>query len=668
MFDKLLIANRGEIAVRVARTARRLGVRTIAVYSEADKDALHIRACDEAVSIGAAPAVDSYLNAEKILQVMRASGADAVHPGYGFLSENASFAAAVEAAGLVFVGPMPDTIRAMGFKSAAKQLMENAGVPVVPGYQGADQSLLKLSQEAQRIGFPVLLKASAGGGGKGMRLVESPDDIGTAMDSAKREAKSAFGDDRLLIEKYIPDARHVEVQIFGDGAGNVVHVFERDCSLQRRYQKVIEEAPAPNMPGDVRHKLLDAGVAAGRAVAYRGAGTVEFLYDGAKTFYFLEMNTRLQVEHPVSEAISGLDFVEWQLRIAAGQGLPFQQDEIKAQGHAIEARLYAEDPAQDFAPSVGLISCLKMPEDRVRIDAGVEEGQEISPYYDPMIAKLIASGVDRSATVRAMAGALRETRIAGLNTNAGFLHDLVSSELFRKGLVSTSFIKDNMTRLTASRPDEKVWAGAILWAQCRREIQSHDPWSALGGVRINGPETDVLWFAVDGLVFLVQVLRSARGYRAQLFADATAAARRDGRVPVADVAFAFDGQVREDGSVEVEVDGVSYRGFAARHKNGVRIWFGAQSWDMEMPDILSGVMSVHHTSEGSLAAPMPGVIIDLPVAPGSKVHAGTPVAVLEAMKMEHVLKAPADGVVRKFHFAPGDRVGQGDVLADFEEL
>lgn len=667
MFDTLLIANRGEIAVRIARTAKRLGVQTIAVYSEADKDALHVRACDEAVCIGAASAGDSYLNAEKIIQAMRATGADAVHPGYGFLSENASFAAAVEAAGFVFVGPMPDTIRAMGSKSAAKQLMEEAGVPVVLGYQGADQSLLKLSQEAQRIGFPVLLKASAGGGGKGMRLVESPDDLGAAMDGAKREAQSAFGDDRLLVEKYIPDARHVEVQIFGDGAGHVVHAFERDCSLQRRYQKVIEEAPAPNMSQAVRQKLLDAGVAAGQAVAYRGAGTVEFLYDGAKSFYFLEMNTRLQVEHPVSEAITGLDFVEWQLRVAAGEGLPLQQDEITARGHAIEARLYAEDPAHDFAPSVGRISCLRLPEDRVRIDKGVEEGQEISPYYDPMIAKLIASGADRSAAVRAMADALRETRVAGLDTNAGFLHALVSSELFRKGLISTSFIKDSMTGLPAPGLDEKVWAAAILWARRGPGSQSHDPWSALGGLRVNEPETDVLWLAAGGAVVLVNISRSARGYRAQLLQDATAAARREGRLPVVDTTFVFDGRVAEDGAVEVVLDAVSYRGFAARHKEGVRIWFGADYWDIGLPDVLSGAMSTHHTSEGSLAAPMPGVIIDLPVAPGSKVRAGTPVAVLEAMKMEHVLKAPADGVVRKFHFAPGDRVSQGDVLADFEE-
>ncbi|HPE32624.1 MAG TPA: biotin carboxylase N-terminal domain-containing protein, partial [Parvularculaceae bacterium] len=418
MFRKILIANRGEIAVRVAKTARRMGVATVAVYSDADKDAPHVKACDEAVHIGPPAPSESYLRAERIIEAAKRTGAEAIHPGYGFLSENAAFAEALEKAGIIFIGPTAKTIRAMGSKSAAKDLMEEAGVPTTPGYQGEDQSFETFKREAARIGYPVLLKATAGGGGKGMRMVARAEDLEEGVASAAREGKSAFGDPRLLIEKYLPRARHVEVQIFGDGKGEVVHFFERDCSVQRRHQKIIEEAPAPRLPADARARLLEAGVNAGRAVDYRGAGTVEFLYDGGENVYFMEMNTRLQVEHPVSEAITGVDLVEWQLRVASGEGLPLKQTEIRENGHAFEARLYAENPDQNFAPSIGDLSTLRLPADLARIDSGVAQGQTITPHYDPMIAKIITHGATREEALARLRTALGQTRVAGLETNA----------------------------------------------------------------------------------------------------------------------------------------------------------------------------------------------------------------------------------------------------------
>ena len=456
MFKKILIANRGEIACRVARTAKRLGVKTVAVYSDADAGAPHVKACDEAVHIGPAAAAESYLRAEKIIAACKKTGAEAVHPGYGFLSENEAFATALDEAGIVFIGPTAETIRAMGSKSAAKDLMEAANVPTTPGYQGEEQSVETFKIESARIGYPVLLKATAGGGGKGMRMVASEGELEDALKSAQREAKSAFGDDRFLVEKYVARARHLEVQIFGDGQGDVVHMFERDCSVQRRHQKVIEEAPAPNLPASVREKLLEAGVNAGKAVNYRGAGTVEFLYDpDSEGVYFMEMNTRLQVEHPVSEEITGLDFVEWQLRIASGEGLPLTQSDIHECGHAFEARLYAENPAQNFAPSIGTLTTLRLPHE-ARIDSGVEEGQEITPFYDPMISKIITYGASREEALGAMRAALENTFVAGLETNAEFLHALASEPDFIAGDVSTKFIEEHEASLLTSRaPDRK---------------------------------------------------------------------------------------------------------------------------------------------------------------------------------------------------------------------
>ena len=666
MFKKILIANRGEIAVRVAKTARRLGVATVAVYSDADRNAPHVRACDESVHIGPSAAAESYLRADKIIDACKKTGAEAVHPGYGFLSENEAFADALEKAGLVFIGPTAKTIRAMGSKSAAKDLMEAAKVPTTPGYQGEDQSVATFKMEAKRIGYPVLLKATAGGGGKGMRMVEKEADLEDALKSAQREAKSAFGDDRFLIEKYVTRARHVEVQIFGDGKGGVVHIFERDCSVQRRHQKVIEEAPAPNLPAKTRAALLKAGVDAGKAVDYRGAGTVEFLYDaGNDAVYFMEMNTRLQVEHPVSEMITGLDFVEWQLRIAAGEGLPLTQEEVKEHGHAFEARLYAENPKQNFAPSIGTLTTLRLPAEIARIDSGVEEGQAITPYYDPMIAKIITHGASREEALGAMRAALSETRVAGLETNAAFLHALAAEKDFIKGEVSTKFINEHENSLFAAAPaGPKQWAAAALWKR-GAATNTNDPWDSLTGFRLNRPRHEVMWIEHDGHAALLRLSKSDDGFNATLEPDASAAARREGREPVAPIRFSFSGAIN-GGDARITMDGDTFSAYAAPHLDRLRIWIGAAHWDIALPDPLAGI-SAHHSSEGSLTAPMPGVITLLSAKPGDAIEAGKPLLVMEAMKMEHAIKAPYDGVVKAYKFKAGDQVKDGDLLVEFEE-
>ena len=668
MFKKILIANRGEIAVRVARTAQALGVKTVAVYSDADSNAPHMRACDEAVHIGPAAATESYLRADKILDAIEQTGAEAVHPGYGFLSENAEFAEALDKAGVVFIGPTSDTIRAMGSKSAAKDLMEAAGVPTTPGYQGTDQSVAIFKAEAKRIGYPVLLKATAGGGGKGMRLVEQESGLEDALVSAQREAKSAFGDDRFLIEKYIARARHVEVQIFGDGNGDVVHVFERDCSVQRRHQKIIEEAPAPNLPGHARETLLKAGVDAGRAVNYRGAGTVEFLYDEAnEAVYFMEMNTRLQVEHPVSEMITGLDFVEWQLRIAAGEGLPLAQEDIRESGHAFESRLYAENPAQNFAPSVGDLTTLRLPEETARVDSGVEENQTITPYYDPMIAKIVTHGASREEALGAMRAALTKTHVAGLETNAGFLHALADNAAFIAGDVSTRFIDDHREALfQETKAGPEILAAAALWKRRQTAHGGRDPWASLTGFRLNRPHHEIVWIKYDGAPAIVRLSGSSDVFQATLEPDASAAARREGRDSQAPIEFSFAGAFNTDGTLRFTVDGETKTAFAAPHGDVLRVWIGADHWDIAFPNPLAGV-SAHHSSEGSLTAPMPGVVTVLSAAPGDMVAAGAPLLVMEAMKMEHSIKAPYDGVIKAYKFEAGDQVKDGDLLVEFEE-
>lgn len=664
MFQKILIANRGEIACRVARTARRMGIGTVAVYSDADADAPHVQVCDEAAYIGPSPASESYLRVDRIVDAARRTGAQAIHPGYGFLSENAEFAEALEKAGIVFIGPASETIRAMGSKSAAKDLMEAAGVPTTPGYQGASQTLTTFRAEARRIGYPVLLKASAGGGGKGMRRVDSEEDLRSALESARREARSAFGDDRLLIEKYITRARHVEVQVFGDGRGNVVHMFERDCSIQRRHQKVIEEAPAPGLPPQVRQELLAAGVEAARAVKYRGAGTVEFLYDGKDAVYFMEMNTRLQVEHPVSEMITGQDFVEWQLRIAAGEGLPLSQDEIVQTGAAVEARLYAEAPGENFAPSVGTVTTLRLPAHIARVDSGVSEGQEIGPFYDPMIAKIVTHASSRTEAIAQLTRALCETHVAGLESNSTFLYRLASSPAFERAELSTRFIDEHAGSLFAE-PEigAEVIASCALWMD-RRNRTEPDAGSA-DGFRLNQPFRNAYWIGGGERPARLQIIRRGNQYEAVVETDTCARSRREGHIPQTVSSVSFAGTALPGGEVRIEIDSVSRQTFVAPHLEGARIWLDGNHVSVDFPDVPGGIGSTSAAS-GSLQASMPGVITMLCATEGHSAKKGEALLVMEAMKMEHTVYAPADGRITGFRFRVGDQVKSGDLLVDFE--
>jgi len=629
MIASLLIANRGEIARRVIRTARRMGVHTVAVYSEVDAEAPHVSEADEAVAIGPAPARESYLSASAILAAARRTGAEAIHPGYGFLSENAEFAAAVIADGRVWVGPPPAAIRAMGLKDAAKRLMAAAGVPVTPGYLGEDQSPEILAREAAAIGWPVLIKAVAGGGGKGMRAVHAPEDFADALAGARREATAAFGDDRVLLEKLVASPRHIEVQVFADTHGGVVHLFERDCSLQRRHQKVIEEAPAPGLDADTRRVLCEAAVRAARAVNYEGAGTVEFIADGseglrADRIWFMEMNTRLQVEHPVTEAVTGIDLVEWQLRVAAGEPLPLRQDQIALAGHAIEARLYAEDPAHGFLPSVGPLTHLRLP-DLVRVDAGVAEGGAVTPFYDPMIAKLIAHADTREAAAARLAAAARSVEVWPVKTNAAFLARCAADSDFVAGRIDTGFIEARLGALIAPAraaiPPGAVARLALGQEEAAR-LETPSPWDPLGpatGFRLNQPPT-----------------RTARVYA-------------DG-APV-EVAFDFAappaGIELPEGDIVVFADGAATRLSAHRPLDA-----GA-----------AGALL-----DGAVLTPMPGRIVAVAVTEGEVVAAGQTLVVLEAMKMEHALTAPAEGRVKELRVAVGDQVAEGTIAARLEPL
>ena len=668
MFDKILIANRGEIAMRVARTARRLGIRVVAVYSEADKHAPHVAAADEAVGIGPAAVSDSYLRIDRIVAAAKATGANAVHPGYGFLSENADFCESLEQEGIVFIGPTATTIRAMGSKSAAKDLMEKAGVPTLPGYQGQDQSIDVFSREAERIGYPVLLKATAGGGGKGMRLVEHPDQLEAALESARREAISSFDDDRFLIEKYLVRPRHVEVQVFGDGRGNVIHVFERDCSVQRRHQKVLEEAPAPNLPTAIREDLLQSGVRAAEAVDYRGAGTVEFLYDGAAGVFFMEMNTRLQVEHPVSEEVSGLDFVEWQFRIAAGETLPLKQSEIRESGHAFEARLYAEDADRNFAPSVGHISHLALPAN-ARNDCGVEQGQEITPFYDPMISKIITHGSSRAAALTSMQKALENVRVVGPETNARFLHALCMEPDFADGHLSTGFIEEHSDTLFARADIDIEAAIAVALSEYFSSPPAsgdQSPWSRIASWRTNMPTERTMFFRRDDDVERLTLYFDGAEVSGEWEPNATAHARRQNARGESVRALDIANISIESESVLFDYDGRRYEAYIAPVGNGARVWFGAEYVDVEGVDIgASDSASVAAT--GSLVAPMPGVITVINKSAGDTVVAGETLLVLEAMKMETEIHAPADGVLRTYRFQCGEQVEKGDLLVEFDE-
>jgi len=638
-FGKILIANRGEIACRVIRTARRLGIRTVAVYSDADRGALHMKQADEARRIGPPPAAQSYLDIDAIVAAAKATGAEAVHPGYGFLAENEDFATACKKAGVVFIGPSPEAIAAMGDKSAAKRLMEKAGVPLVPGYHGENQDAAFLEKEAARIGFPVLIKPSAGGGGKGMRVVRERKEFAAALQGAQREAKSSFGDDRVLIERYLDRPRHIEMQVFGDSQGNVVHLFERDCSVQRRHQKVIEEAPAPGF--SKRNEMGAAAVAAAKAIHYTGAGTVEFIAEQDGRFYFMEMNTRLQVEHPVTEMITGLDLVELQLRIAAGEPLPFKQDALRVNGHALEARIYAEDPEREFLPSIGKLAYLRFPEG-ARVDTGVAEGDEISPWYDPMIAKVIVHADTRAAALARMAAALRDTQIVGPATNVEFLRRICESDAFSRGEIDTGLIERHRAELLRPRgavPAEVLATAALAELaheektareRAMRSTDAHSPWHAVDGWRLNEESHhDFIFSAADA----------------------------EHRVRVA---------FRDDGR-RVEIDGRAVEAAAktqtVRDGRNWHVFLDGTRWTLALKDDLP---DVDVEAAGSLAAPMPGRVIKLMVQPGARVTKGQPLLILEAMKMEHTIAAPADGTVKEIHYGEGDQVLEGAQLLRVE--
>ncbi|MCA3218600.1 MAG: acetyl/propionyl/methylcrotonyl-CoA carboxylase subunit alpha [Burkholderiales bacterium] len=685
MFTKILIANRGEIACRVAATARRLGVRTVAVFSDADATARHVSLCDEAVRLGPAPARESYLRGDRIIEIALATGAQAIHPGYGFLSENADFAEACAKAGVAFIGPPAAAIRAMGSKSEAKALMEKAKVPLVPGFHGADQDPAFLRREADRIGYPVLIKASAGGGGKGMRVVTSSAEFADALASCKREAAASFGDDRVLVEKYLERPRHIEIQVFSDAHGGALYLFERDCSVQRRHQKVIEEAPAPGMSAERRKAMGEAAVAAARAVGYVGAGTVEFIATADITtaaghFYFMEMNTRLQVEHPVTEMITGHDLVEWQLRVACGEPLPVQQDALKIHGHAIEARIYAENPDKGFLPAIGRVSHMALPAAvefqrnadgeafhdpaPVRIDAGVRAGDAISPHYDPMIAKLIVWGATREHALARMRGALAETHIVGLANNVDFLGRLVANHSFAIAQLDTGLIERERATLF---PNEDKLPNEFLALACARVLADEatavgaDPWSRRNGWRLNGAYTRELTFKSERGVHDVKIdyARDSHardgyhfehgGLRTPLVIQPAPAGAAPSRLTL----LLADRTLHADVVRHVDKAG-----------DDLHVFLGGRHRALTLVDIIAHA-GEGEAAEGRLSAPMPGKVIAVSATKGARVARGTPLLVMEAMKMEHTIVAPADGVVEEVLFGVGEQVAEGAALVQF---
>lgn len=647
---RLLIANRGEIACRIIDTAQKMGLQTIAVYSEADRKARHVRLADEAIFIGAADAASSYLNQDTLLQAMRDSRADALHPGYGFLSENPDFADAVRMAGFIFVGPPTKAIRAMGLKDEAKRLMADAGVPVVPGYDGADQDPNTLAENAKEIGYPVLIKARAGGGGKGMRKVDSPDAFAALLDSAVREAVSAFGDGHVIIEKYITAPRHIEVQLLSDRHGTHLHLFERDCSVQRRHQKVIEEAPAPHMPDEVRTAMTRAAVNAAKAIDYEGAGTVEFIADGSGTltpagFWFMEMNTRLQVEHPVTERVTGLDLVALQLRVAAGEPLLLKQSDIQLNGHAVEARIYAEDPENDFLPSPGQINELMFPESEgLRTDTGVDSGDEVSGYYDPMIAKMIATGTDRQEALQQLARGLGQTCLIGLTSNLSFLSRLCQHEVIKDGQMTTSFVDQNLEYLT----DQSLPPDAVLAAAGMSKLQAD---TALPGWRHWGAgNLPVLLEAKAGLIRLDLQIRSADDITLNI----------DGR-SVSYVVLRCAGHKL----TSWQLDGPNGQVTVYTFTKGQAIWAsdGADTWVFHLANTIK--QDTEEQSDGIIRAQMNATVSQITAQDGDKVNAGDRLIVLEAMKMEQSVLAPADGQIEKIAVNEGESVSAGQILCRF---
>ncbi|MTI09185.1 acetyl/propionyl/methylcrotonyl-CoA carboxylase subunit alpha [Curvivirga aplysinae] len=667
MFTKVLIANRGEIAVRVIKTAREMGIASVAVYSDADANAMHVAMADEAVHLGPAPARESYLIGEKVIQAALDTGAEAIHPGYGFLSENAEFADAVEAAGLIFIGPTADAIRAMGSKSAAKELMGGASVPLVPGYHGDNQDADFLKSEADKIGYPVLIKASAGGGGKGMRLVEKTEDFLDALDSCKREAISSFGDDLVLIEKFVTNPRHIEMQVFADEHGNAVHLFERDCSIQRRHQKVIEEAPAPGLPADLQAEMGKAAVAAAKAIQYRGAGTIEFIADceddgTPRGFYFMEMNTRLQVEHPVTEMITGQDLVSWQFKVASGEELPLTQEDLSINGHSMEVRLYAEDPDGGFLPAIGHLDYLELPEDIARIDTGVRTGDDVSMHYDPMIAKIIVHGEDRDAAIRKLAQALANSKISGVTTNRDFLGKILEEQAFQIAKLDTGFIERYEESLLPDRSKEEEAAAriAMLAMMLEREIDADidnantdDPWS---------PWASTDHWRLNDIAHSDAILK---GKNAEF---KLAAMPRDGGFDIAlnDEIEWLSGDYVDD--VTLAITNGDWKG-----KVSVIVaedTFTVITEGGSYPITLFDPVAAASQDEGGsdrLAAPMPGKVTAVHASNGDDVEEGQLLMVLEAMKMEHSILAPHAGKIDSIRFGEGDQVADGDVLVTFLE-
>lgn len=657
---RILIANRGEIARRVIRTAHRMGIETVAIYSDADAQAPHVAEATMAVHIGPAPATESYLKADRIIEAALKTGCDAIHPGYGFLSENAAFAESCAHAGLIFIGPGADAIRTMGLKDGAKRLMRQAGVPIVPGYQGDDQSLDRLQRSANAIGYPILIKALAGGGGKGMRRVDDADTFADVLLAAKREAARAFGNDSVLIEKYLTQPRHVEVQVFADTHGNVVHLFERDCSLQRRHQKVVEEAPAPGLPEETRKAMGEAAVTAAKAIGYVGAGTVEFILDISEgvenaPFYFMEMNTRLQVEHPVTELITGYDLVEWQIRVARGEALPAAQEDIRINGHAVEVRLYAEDVDAGFLPSTGRLERLSLPAGMtgVRVDSGVVQGQEITVHYDPMIGKIIAHGVDRLVAIDRLIGALDETIAVGPKTNRSFLARLIGHPAFRAEEIDTGFIERHLEDLAPINdvPDRLLALAALAAATPRTKPDASSPWTALQAWRLNLPyRQSVDLFLPGGAKRTVGLIT-----------------RPDGSITVSGLDEDLTGSPgwRGDHGFEVDFSGSLARATVLHHGHSLEVRVGGFTFNFGLRESEQAEQNAL-PRDGKLLAPMPGKVLGIFVKPGQSVEAGERLLVLEAMKMEHRLTAPVSGTIKAVHTAENDQVPEGRLLVEMD--
>jgi len=678
MFSKILIANRGEIACRIIKTAKKMGILTVAVYSDADKDALHVHMADEAVYLGASPSRESYLVADKVIAAAKKTGAQAIHPGYGFLSENADFCRACQQEDITFIGPPVEAIEAMGSKSAAKTIMEKANVPLVPGYHGDDQSRDIIKNAADDMGYPVLLKATAGGGGKGMRQVWSEAEFDEGLAAAKREAMSSFGDDTMLVEKYLTQPRHVEIQVFCDNHQNAVYLFERDCSVQRRHQKVIEEAPAFSMSEFLRSKMGESAIKSAQAIGYQGAGTVEFLLDVDGSFYFMEMNTRLQVEHPVTEMISGQDLVEWQLRVAAGEKLPKTQQELTINGHAFEARIYAEDPSNDFLPATGQLNLLKTPLEskHVRIDTGVRQGDEVSVFYDPMIAKLIVWDESREKALQRLAKALREYRIDGVTTNIEFLYNLATTDTFINADIDTGFIeknhdaifhqtdeKQNDELLTKQLPIAALYLVLSLENKTKELAKlnndPHSPWHMTNAWRLNEPHNHPLTLAYNDIEYAINIEQKRQASASYYIITITSQCGTN---------YTVDCQGEIEGeTITVTLDGHRSQSIVAHSDNSISLYQerGVFKFSQIHPD---HGQSHDDDNHGGLTAPMNGTVVSVLVTSGEQVKKDQPLVIMEAMKMEHTIKAPNDGVVNEVFFGTGDMVDGGAELLSFSAL